>query len=390
LSLKFQFFITYAVLGAIMPLLPIFLMEEKNFTEQQVSFAFSFSAIGLVITPMLMTLLADLRYQSRRIIACTLSVAAAMLCALYFSDGVALTLLCYSLFSLSYTPVFSLLDGLFFSEKRQRELEDKPTGVYGHIRLWGTIGYIIPSLGLFFILRHSQLGGALLFCAIAFCIAAIIATFFLPAPPPRASSKKSGLPSLQALKALVSPDARWFTIGLCFALLGVPAYYMFFSPYLIDIGVHKKWIPIIINIGVFFEIFYIQQLERIRRVLRLKGIMIAGFTAMGLRLLLLALFPSVITAVATQLLHGLEILALIVVPVMYLDRIASDGFRNSIQGVYSMTILSSTRIIGALAAGKIATHNLTHAFYWAAALAFTGAIILALKFKPIPSREAEF
>lgn len=374
-----------------MPLLPVFLTDEKGFTERQVSFAFSLSALGMVITPPLMTLLADLKFESRRIIACTLSAAAAMLCGLYFSNGIAITLLFYVLYSIAYMPTFPLLDGLFFSNKRRRELAGEGTSIYGRVRVWGTIGYIIPSLGLFFVLRSADLGGSLMFCAIGFCAASIIASFFLPKSAPKTPTAKRALPSMEAVKSLFSPQARWFTIGLSCTLLAVPVYYMYFPIYLNKtIGIEKGWIPLIINVGVFFEIFYIWKLESIRRLLRLKGIMIAGFCAMALRLLLISLFPCLFTAIATQILHGLEILATVVVPVMFLDRLASDHFRNSIQGVYAMTVLASCRILGALIAGQIAATGIVHAFWWAASLSLTGAAILTFKFHPAPSREAEF
>ena len=106
-----------------------------------------------------------------------------------------------------------------------------------------------------------------------------------------------------------------------------------------------------------------------------------------IRTSMLAMFPGVGMAIAVQLLHGLEALALYVVPVMYIDRLAGDRFRSSIQGAYMMTVLAGSRMTGALAAGWIGERSVISAFFFAAAVSSVALLVLLVMFKPIQVRD---
>jgi len=393
--IRLQFAISYAVIGALVPLLPVFFREVKGFSNEEISFAFSLAGLGHIVAPTLLTLLADTRVDSRRIVAAATLVASGMLFTFYSCEGIALTILFYALFNICYTPVFPLLDGVFFAaRRRQEETPNLPLTNYNSIRVWGTIGYMVPSVFFMALIRMTSLKGSVLVSALFFCALAIAITFLLPKPSPRIvreRNQRRQLPSMDALRALFAPNARFFILSVFLAGLATPAYYMYFPLYLKEVGgVRDHWVGIIIIAGVFFEIFYILNLERLRARLRLRGIMLVGLLAMATRMLALAVFPGALTGILIQLVHGLEILALIVVPVMYLDRIAGDAFRNSIQGVYSMTVIGSSRILGTLIAGQFAETSLLAPFYWASFLAFVSCSILYFKFHPVRSPTPEF
>ena len=82
-------------------------------------------------------------------------------------------------------------------------------------------------------------------------------------------------------------------------------------------------------------------------------------------MILLAAFPNIWTVLITQLGHGIEALALYVVPVMFFNRLAGSEFRNSIQGVYTMMVGGCSRVLGGLIAGTVAGTGLTYLFYYA-------------------------
>ena len=72
-----------------------------------------------------------------------------------------------------------------------------------------------------------------------------------------------------------------------------------------------------------------------------------------------------------------------VIPVIYLDRVAGDSFRNSIQGVFTIVITVPSRLIGFLLAGEIA-----HAFgsreviLTSALLAIGSMLVILFWFRP--------
>ena len=190
------------------------------------------------------------------------------------------------------------------------------------------------------------------------------------------------------MKTLFGPGTRVFCIALFLAFMSAITYYNLFPHYLRDVaGVPEGSIGLVFNLGVVLEVFFMMGFGPLRRRLRLKGVLVLGILAMVTRMTLLATFPSVWTALAVQVLHGMEALALYVVPVMYIDRLAGDGFRSSIQGVYMMTVLACSRMLGALVSGWIGEANLIAAFYFAAAVSSVALLVLVFLFKPIPVRD---
>jgi hypothetical protein len=103
---------------------------------------------------------------------------------------------------------------------------------------------------------------------------------------------------------------------------------------------------------------------------------------MTIRLSLLAMFPSVKMALFIQIFHGLEILSMFVLPVMYLDQVAGEGFRNSIQGAFTILISVPSRLIGFLLAGEIArTMSSREVIYVSSLLCALGMLIIIFFFK---------
>ena len=70
--------------------------------------------------------------------------------------------------------------------------------------------------------------------------------------------------------------------------------------------------------------------------------------------------------IVAQTFHGIEVMALYILPVIYLNSLATDRFRNSIQGVYGMIVSGVAKIVGYQAAGLIAAKSLGSVFYWGA------------------------
>ena len=75
-----------------------------------------------------------------------------------------------------------------------------------------------------------------------------------------------------------------------------------------------------------------------------------------------------------------------VVPVIYLDRVAGDSFRNSIQGAFTIVITVPARLIGFLLAGEIAhAYSSREVILTSALLAFISMLLILTCFKPSSS-----
>ena len=390
-SIKAQYFLAYAPLGSLGPLLPIFLKHGKGFTESQFGILIAVTAISMVVTPVVLALLADTRIDSRRLLAGAYATGGVMLVGMYFAEGVITVSVLYLLYTLAFMPTLPLTDALYFSVERRAEREGRRVSSYQFVRLWGTIGFIIPSVVLYFLLEKGENAGAIMWVGAGWSLLAAANSFALPrirlANAPGIKGRAS-LPTADALRTLFGRGTRVFCFGMFLAFMSAITYYNLFPHYLRDIaGVGEDKIGLVMNIGVVTEIFFMLGFGPLRRRLRLKGVLVLGVFAMVIRTSMLAMFPGVGMAIAVQLLHGLEALALYVVPVMYIDRLAGDRFRSSIQGAYMMTVLAGSRMTGALAAGWIGERSVISAFFFAAAVSSVALLVLLVMFKPIQVRD---
>lgn len=387
-ALRRQFFLSYAALGSVAPLLTVFLRAQGGFDFFQIGLAMALMGVPTLCSPALLTLLADRNLDARRLLAIASTSSAIVLTTMFFSHGVLATLVLFFFHGLSSVAMLPLLDGYFFSLAEGQRREEIPAVEYPTVRIWGTMGYILPSLIVYYPLLKGAEVRLILPCAVLFCLLSLINSFRL-APVPRVASRIARqLPSGEAWKTLFNEKARWLILGLFFAYFGAATYYAFIGNYLDEVvGIPKPYIALVIQFGVLVEVGCTLLMPWLQRHLRLKGILLLGLGCMVARMSLLSSFPLPLVAVLVQLGHGFEVLALYVSPVMFLNRLAGDEFRNSIQGVFTMCVAGSARVFGSLSAGFMASHwGLSANLLLGAGYGACAFLVIAFLFARIPPR----
>lgn len=375
---RVQFALHYAVVGSFLPILAVVLRDRKGFSDEAIGWATALTSLATILAPVLVTLLADTRLDSRRLLAGGFALAALALVGIGAAEGVGPILFLYFVFSVAHIPLGPLQDGLFFSLERAAA-PGRPTR-YAGVRLWGTVGFLLPSLALYALLRSSGRTEVALFVAAACAAAGAANAIGLPPSAGRAVARR--LPSRQALEVLVGPESRWLCLALFLGQTAATAFFTFYPLYLRErVGVEPHLIGLVFGVGVLLEVGYLLALDRLRGWLGLRGLLLVGAGAQILRLVLLIEFPSLPMAVFVQVGHGLEVLYLFVLPVLHLDRLAGDEFRNSIQGVFLMTV-GVARVVGGFGSGYLAAVDLTLLMRAAAVLACLGLLVLLLGFRP--------
>jgi MFS transporter, PPP family, 3-phenylpropionic acid transporter len=192
---------------------------------------------------------------------------------------------------------------------------------------------------------------------------------------------KAKLPTVDALRLLMRPPLRVFCFAMFLLTMAGMVYYAFYPVYLVQrVGIPEKWLGPISSFGVALEALFVLAYGWIVAKFGLKRLMIASIAAMATRFVLLAAFPIPIIAVGTQVIHGLTVLGVGMVPPVFLDRHATNANRNSMQGVYVMMVTGLGRIVGSLVAGPVAKWSLTGVFTFAAALACVALSLVAVAF----------
>ena len=192
-AIKTQFFVSYAILGSLMPLLGVFLKDVKGLSAQQVGLASGLTSLAMLTSPVLITLLADTKLDSRRILAVAFAMSATVLAAMGAAQTPFATIVLFMLHGFAFVAMLPLMDGFFFSYaeeigKANRLKEGEKIGssggvmapTYPRVRVWGTIGFILPSLILWWAIREGADSSVIVPCAILFCVLSLLNSFRLP------------------------------------------------------------------------------------------------------------------------------------------------------------------------------------------------------------------
>ena len=399
-SIKHQYFLGYAVMGSIAPYAPVYL-EGRGLSDSQIGLLMSLGGMAVLLMPATMSLLADLRLEHRVLLRSLFLGAVTSLGLMLASRGFWLLFLAFGLWSMAISPMMSMTDGLLFSVRGKRDAEGKTTPPYHHVRVFGTIGYIAPSFALYVLMAYYKAPvGVALACGLFVALLAAGNSFLLPhtrgpvgdtkppteVPDPHPPVKDGKtLPTLLALRCMLQPDLALFCAAMWLTQAASAAYYTFYPLYLTRvIGVGDQWLGLIASVGVVFEIIYVLSFGWLLKKLGVRWLLTLGVMAVGLRLALLWAVPCLAVAVGTQLLHGLTVLAIFVLPPLYLNHRADARFLNSIQGLYAMIVFGTGRIAGNVFAGQIAEAfggDTRVVFAWTSGFAGLAMLLFVLFFR---------
>ena len=372
--LQAHYFAIYAVFGAVTPYMPLYLRDIKGLSPSEMGTIFAAGQSAVLFMPVLMTYLAD-RYRLVRplfIVLFTFNVIA--MTSLVGAVGFWASLLWISLNRLATQPQVALGDGLYFTLQADPK---QPRASFSMVRVWGTIGFIAPSV-IFYV--GYEVGGGITWIpwvtALAGCLG-IANAFRLPmrsAALPTATRPK--VPTLEAARVLARPPLALFCLGVGFVIFSNMAFYSFYPLYLTtEVGIAEKWVGPISSLGVGIEVFYILSLDRLKRRFGFEGIIAMGAFASLFRFACLAYLPTPFFAVFFQVFHGLTVLGFLIVPVMYLNAHAEEGYRNSVQGLYVMLVSGVFAIAGNIVAGHVAEIGLIELYKVSLGVCLLGIIL---------------
>lgn len=376
LRLRTHYFLVHGMFGATGPYLPVLLRDSKALSPGEIGTIFALAQAGAIIMPPLLTLLADrFRVMSPLVMALFFGNLLAM-SGLGFASGFSACLVAVALSSFSNQPQGPLADGLFFT------LQQRPHArhlTYPSVRIWGSIGFLCTS-ALVFVASSAGLPHPVIAVALLTTTVGLWNARTLPRTlPPTAGGGR--LPTIDAARLLLRPPVFVFCLGIGLVLFTNAAYYSFYPIYLTEVaGFAPKWIGLIANVGVVLELGYLLLFDRYRARIALPAVILAGALTSTFRMAVLAFLPSPIWATAFQLFHGITVLGVFIAPAMYLNSLAGDTYRSSVQGLYVMVVPCAFGILGNLVSGQLANRGLLTLYHVNLWIAVSGTALVALSF----------
>lgn len=394
--LRRQYLVLFAIEGSVLPFIPVYLADQQGLTDGQIGTVLAAGSAALLVTPLLLTALADARIPTRALLAGALLLTAAGIGTLGALSGYVPAVLAFGLYGLAFEPCKPLLHGLFFS--LQHETDASGVGFH-QVRVWGTVGYILPSVLLYLALDGGASLGVLPWLTVAVCLVGAAGARALPQPGQtlpvaplggeggdpdgspwgsrRATLLRAGAALREAARVLGQGPVRRLWLGMFAMQVTVAAWGAFFPLHLTRVvGVEARWVGLVTNVGVVVEVGYMLGFGWLVHRLGWRRLMTGGALGQALRLGLLAVSPTLAVALGTQLLHGFVVIVTLVGSRVLINDAAPEPARHTTQGLYTMSVLGGGRVVGSLAAGAIAGTGLPVLFTASAALALVAAGLL--------------
>src|SRR5687768_6961844 len=208
-AVKAIYFFIFALGGSVVPFISLY-FQQHGLEKDQIGYVQGVAAIAVVISPILLTFLADSRMDARRILAGAMLVATAALGVLYLGRGFVPTLLIWAIHMLAYWPLSTLQDGITFGVMKRRGEQGLAVTPYHRVRVWGSIGFMIPSVILYFVVKKSVT--PILFVGAAFGILGAITALMLP-PDGGEGKKESRVPTAEAARKMFTGPLLIFCIA---------------------------------------------------------------------------------------------------------------------------------------------------------------------------------
>jgi nucleoside transporter len=388
-----EFFIWGAWLPLVFPY-----MKAIQFTDGQQALVGSCFAIASIVGIFFSNQFADRNFAAEKFLAISHLIGGLSMLGLYFTRNFEIFFALMLIHSLVFVPTISVANSLAFANIKDAQKE------FGMVRMGGTIGWVLASWPLYFILKGTT-GEALIHAQSSiFLVAGIAAlalagySLTLPHTPPKPA--ETGADSLAWVKA-----GRLLAIPYILVLFLVTfldatihnGYFVMAGDFLGKIGIAPENIMPVMSLGQISEILTMAILGLVLKRLGWKTTMILGILGHAARFGAFAfLHDSIPIIVAVQVLHGICYAFYFATVYIFIDAVFPSDVRTSAQGLFNLLILGMGDLAAKWLFIPLQTHytvngavNYQSLFIVPAGMALVGAVLLAVFFHPPKETQTE-
>lgn len=392
IRLSLLMFLQYSVLGAWVPLFALRL-HELQLPPLETSWIFATFAVASVVGPLIGGQIADRWVSVERCICVAAGVGGGFLFVIAELQAPwAIFAACFGHWLFMVCAV-TLGTSLCF-----RQL-DAPDRDFGRVRLWGTVGWIVPGLVLavWFRSPHSELADMLRLAGVLSLLLAVYA-LTLPHTPPLKPAGEQLQPPLAGfasgwltrlfdapLSAMRLCRQRSFAV-YCLCSLGLYATISFNSqltPLLFrQLGFKNEDISLVLPISQVAEVLTLAFLPVLLLRLNVRGTLVLGLACWATALGILTLGGPTELVIGSLLLIGVCVCCFMVAGQLYVNGRAGPDFRASVQGFLAL-MNGLGLLIGHLAVGwirSVSAGELRIGFASAASLAAVLVVVFLVGF----------
>jgi len=389
--LSLLMFIQFFIWGATGPVLSLYLRECLHFSGAQVGLVLGLAAVSSIVSPVIMTFLADRVISSERLL-CLLNVVGGVFMYLFsLQTEFYPALLMYVLNNIAMNPTVPLINAISFHHSPgEREK-------FGNIRVWGTFGWIAVAWFFSFIILKDGGGAARgagesplpILLRIASVTAFVMAAYSLTIPkgsgrrPP--DSKREFFP-VDAFRVILKPQV------LALAFVGAAGtfidrfYNVGASLYLKQIGFAEGDILPAMSLGQVPEIFAMGALALLLRRFGARVVLLSGI-CLGIFRFAVFAFGTETWLIYTALsVHGLVYTFIMITIVICLDRHCGAADRTGAHQLFAVVTAGFGGFFGNYAAGLVidffadSAGVVEYSAYWTVPLVVSVIIFVTILF----------
>ena len=276
---RFYFFY-YFFVGSFVPYWGIYLQSE-NFSPSSIGILLSLFQISRIVAPNFWGWLADHSGHRVKWIKLTSFLGLIGFIGVFWAKGFFWIFLVMSALSLFTSSTLPLAESLTLAHLATTD------GHYSRIRLWGSIGFIVASLFLGYLI---DLQGINILLWVLLITQAII--FFLSNTIPEAKEIHHKKNDLSIWKIIKTPSLVALLIGCTLMVSAHGVLYNFYSIYLKEHGYSSATIGWLWAVGVICEIFIFMLMPKILRRYSLKTILLISLFLGVIRFILIGASPD--------------------------------------------------------------------------------------------------
>jgi len=353
--LSTMMFLEYFIWGAWYVTFGTWLSVSLHFTGQQIGVAAGATAVGAMVAPFLVGLVADTFFATQWVLAVLHLVGAILLFAASRTATFGPLYVTVLFYCLAFMPTLALTNSLAF-----RQMSD-PKAEFGPIRVLGTLGWIVAGL-VIGSLRWEPTARPIQLAAAASVLMAVYC-FTLPATPPLARDSGSGLKGIfprEAISLLSERSMAVFAAASFLICIPLQFYYAFTNLFLNESGVRNSAGQM--TGGQMSELLCMLLIPWFFRRLGVKYMLIAGMSAWVLRYVLFAFGnagPRMSMLWIGIVLHGICYDFFFVTGQIYIDRKALPALRAAAQGLITFLTYGLGMFVGSWLSGAVVQHYTT-------------------------------